>query len=433
MKELLKTEATVQDQNFDPTTKNSVENTDKTIEEMENTENIPGVQTIGAATGSTPPSQEDVKNEEPTVNEPAPTKTSDADTVQDESDPTKSPAPVEDGNTDTPPMEEDLSEAEQREQETKVYFAEVERILADPRYHAMRLPGGKGVILNLTAAVRDGIELSTPSYNRAHGKDKERTATSIKEIGLQHPLIVATSAMAEAAAMPVKRFNTDPNAKIVLGASLVVIDGNGRIEELLLKPVDEWPDVYAVFPSLDANNQMDLKKVYVHINMNVSTWGGPDFLVLKVMEPEPHEAWTYIKDLQDKGYGHTASNVLVRLKKGNITKTQLTQVDLNEAKLFERFESAKKVHAQLVETFGEDTDVLKTKQVPEEMVDRLEDLVQDAGLEKAVEKMIAFLKSLKSDEVASITGARGKARVSKHVVRVAMFHNLFSKYIDTHK
>lgn len=345
---------------------------------------------------------------------------------------TKSNTPdVKDGTTTS--SEEELSEAEQRKHETEVYHAEVKRVLADPRYHAQSLPGGNGVIMNLTAAVRDGIELSTPSYNRAHGKDQERTAKSIEEIGLQHPLIVATSAMAEAAGMPLKRFDTDPNKDRPLGLSLTVGDGNGRARPLLKKPVEEWPDVYAVFPSLDANDQMDFKKVYVHINMNVSTWGGPDFLVLKVMEPDPHEAWTYMKKLQDDGYGHTASNVLTTLKKGNITKTQLTKVDLDEARLFERFESAKKVHTQLKATFGEDTDILKTKQVPEEMVDCLNELVEDGGLDKAVEKMIAFLKSLKSDEVASITGARGKAGASKHVVRVGLFHNLFTKYIDTHK
>lgn len=371
------------------------------------------------------------KNEAP-VSEQAPVEAPAEDTVQAESDPTKSNTPdVKDGTTTS--SEEELSEAEQRKHETEVYHSEVKRVLADPRYHAQSLPGGNGVIMNLTAAVRDGIELSTPSYNRAHGKDQERTAKSIEEIGLQHPLIVATSAMAEAAGMPLKRFDTDPNKDRPLGLSLTVGDGNGRARPLLKKPVEEWPDVYAVFPSLDANDQMDFKKVYVHINMNVSTWGGPDFLVLKVMEPDPHEAWTYMKKLQDDGYGHTASNVLTTLKKGNITKTQLTKVDLDEARLFERFESAKKVHTQLKATFGEDTDILKTKQVPEEMVDCLNELVEDGGLDKAVEKMIAFLKSLKSDEVASITGARGKAGASKHVVRVGLFHNLFTKYIDTHK
>lgn len=366
---------------------------------------------------------EELANEQPSVEAPA---------ERSESGLTKSNTPdVKDGTTTS--SEEELSEAEQRKHETEVYHAEVKRVLADPRYHAQSLPGGNGVIMNLTAAVRDGIELSTPSYNRAHGKDQERTAKSIEEIGLQHPLIVATSAMAEAAGMPLKRFDTDPNKDRPLGLSLTVGDGNGRARPLLKKPVEEWPDVYAVFPSLDANDQMDFKKVYVHINMNVSTWGGPDFLVLKVMEPDPHEAWTYMKKLQDDGYGHTASNVLTTLKKGNITKTQLTKVDLDEARLFERFESAKKVHTQLKATFGEDTDILKTKQVPEEMVDCLNELVEDGGLDKAVEKMIAFLKSLKSDEVASITGARGKAGASKHVVRVGLFHNLFTKYIDTHK
>ena len=387
-------------------------------------------------TNNAPVEQRDAaatKNEEPTVNEQPSVEAPAEDVAKVEPDTTKSAAPAEDGNTDTPPTEEDLSEVEQREQETKVYFAEVERILADPRYHAIRLPGGKGVIMNLTAAVRDGIELSTPSYNRAHGKDKERTAKSIEEIGLQHPLIVATSAMADAAGMPVKRFSTDPKKDSPLGPSLAIIDGNGRIEELLSTAIEEWSDVYAVFPSLNAAGKMHLKKAYVHININVATWGGPDFLVLKVMEPEPHEAWTFIKGLQDKGYGHTASNVLATLKKGNITKTQLTKVDLDEAKLFDRFESAKKIHAQLVETFGEENDVLKTKQVPEEMVDCLQGLVEKDGIDKAVETMLAFLKSLNSDQVAAITGAKGKAGSSKHDVRVSLFHNYFNEYIVTHK
>lgn len=423
MSEIKNSEATVQDQNLTTAPNAGAENENKNEKDMSmfNTDDVM-VSTIGEATTGEAPAKE--RN----------TETQFEGNAQTESDSTtESTESTEDGTTETTPPEEELPEAEQRELESKVYHAEVERILADPRYHAMHLPGGKGVILNLTAAVRDGIELSTPSYNRAHGKDQERTATSIEEIGMQHPLIVATSAMAEAAGMPVKRFSTDPKKDSPLGMSLPVIDGNGRLLPLMKKPIEEWPEVYAVFPSLDAKGQMDLKKVYVHINMNVAPWGGPDFLVLKVMEPEPHEAWTYIKALQDKGYGHTASNVLAKLKKGNITKTQLTKVDLDENELFERFESAKKIHAQLVETFGEENDVLKTKQVPEEMVNCLQGLVEKDGIDKAVERMLAFLKSLKSDQVAAIIGAKGKAGASKHVVRVSLFHNLFNEYIVTHK
>lgn len=416
MEQIKNPEAMVQDQNL-----NSAPNAGTDNENMFNTEDVE-LSTMGKeSTGEAP------------AKEPTNPETQPEGSAQAESDIPESAAPAEDGTTETTPSEEELPESEQREHETKVNFAEVERVLADPRYHAMRLPGGKGVIMNLTAAVRDGIELSTPSYNRAHGKDQERTATSIEEIGMQHPLIVATSAMAEAAGMPVTRFSTDPKKDSPLGMSLLVIDGNGRLLPLIKKPIEEWPEVFAVFPSLDAKGQMDLKKVYVHINMNVAPWGGPDFLVLKVMEPKPHEAWTYIKSLQDKGYGHTASNVLATLKKGNITKTQLTKVDLDEGKLFDRFESAKKVHAQLIETFGEDNDVLKTKQVPEEMAVCLQVLVERDGIDKAVETMLAFIKSLKSDQVAAITGAKGKDGASKHVVRVTKFHNFFNEYIDTHK
>ncbi len=97
MSEIKNPEAMVQDQNFDPTPKNSVENTEKTIEEMENTEIIPDVQTLGAATGSTPPSKEDVKNEEPTVNEQVPVESPAEDTAKVEPDTPESTAPAEDG------------------------------------------------------------------------------------------------------------------------------------------------------------------------------------------------------------------------------------------------------------------------------------------------------------------------------------------------
>lgn len=101
MEEKTITEVKVQDQNLNSTPNTGMENTEKTIEEMENTETIPEVQTIGTATGSTPPNQEDVKNEEPTVNETAPTETSDEDTIQDESDTTESARTQEDGNTES--------------------------------------------------------------------------------------------------------------------------------------------------------------------------------------------------------------------------------------------------------------------------------------------------------------------------------------------
>lgn len=392
----------------------------ETSESMERTEQIAPVATLGQQLAG----EEATKVPTPETPADAPA-TAEADTPESTED-------MVDGTTDTP-TEEELAELEARKHETEVYHAEVARVISDPRYHATHLPGGKGVIMNLTAAVRDGVELGTPSYNRAHGKDQERTAKSIAEIGLQHPLIVATAAMADAAGIPVVRFQSDTKKDQPLGNGMVLVDGNGRVYPLMAKPIEEWPEIYAIFPSLNPQGLLDLKKNYVHININSTLWGGPDYLVLKVMEPDPHPAWLYMKELQKKGYGHTASNVLTTLKKGNITKTQLTKADLDEADLFKRFEHAKTIHAQMVKTFGEESDVLKTKQLPEEMVDCLNRQVDEVGLEKAVAKMVEFLKSMDTGKVSDITNAKRKDGLSKHDVRVTLFHNMFEAYIASHK
>ena len=415
----INTEAMVQDQNLTHAPKAGAEQKEN-HEIMDSKEQDASIRTLG----------EQLAGEEATK-VPTPETPVDAPAAA-ESDSPESADDKVDGTTDTP-TEEELAELEARKHETEVYHKEVARVISDPRYHATHLPGGKGVIMNLTAAVRDGVELGTPSYNRAHGKDQERTAKSIAEIGLQHPLIVATAAMADAAGIPVVRFQSDPKKDQPLGNGLVPVDGNGRVYPLMAKPIEEWPEIYAIFPSLNPQGLLDLKKNYVHININSTLWGGPDYLVLKVMEPDPHLAWLYLKELQKKGYGHTASNVLTTLKKGNITKTQLTKADLDEADLFKRFEHAKTIHAQMVKTFGEESDVLKTKQLPEEMVDCLNRQVDEVGLEKAVAKMVEFLKSMDTGKVSDITNAKRKDGLSKHDVRVTLFHNMFEAYIASHK
>lgn len=415
----INTEAMVQDQNLTHAPKAGAEQKEN-HEIMDSKEQDASIRTLG----------EQLAGEEATK-VPTPETPADAPATA-EADTPESTEDMVDGTTDTP-TEEELAELEARKHETEVYHAEVARVISDPRYHATHLPGGKGVIMNLTAAVRDGVELGTPSYNRAHGKDQERTAKSIAEIGLQHPLIVATAAMADAAGIPVVRFQSDTKKDQPLGNGMVLVDGNGRVYPLMAKPIEEWPEIYAIFPSLNPQGLLDLKKNYVHININSTLWGGPDYLVLKVMEPDPHPAWLYMKELQKKGYGHTASNVLTTLKKGNITKTQLTKADLDEADLFKRFEHAKTIHAQMVKTFGEESDVLKTKQLPEEMVDCLNRQVDEVGLEKAVAKMVEFLKSMDTGKVSDITNAKRKDGLSKHDVRVTLFHNMFEAYIASHK
>lgn len=413
------TEAMVQDQNLTPAPETGAEQ-NETIESMETKEQIAPVATLG----------QQLAGDEATK---VPTPETAAAPAAEEETPESTEEKV-DGTTDTP-TEEELAELEAKKHETEVYDAEVARILADPAFHATTLPGSNRPVLNITACVRDGIGLGRPSYNRQHGKDQERTAKSIAEIGPQHLLIVGTLPMAEAAGIPVAPFVNDLNETALYDpmSALYVLDGNGRMADLVQKPVDQWPDIFAVFPAKDSKGIVDQKGAYIETNRNVTPWGSPDYLLVRVLDSEPHEAWKNIKALEDKGYGYTAACVLTRLKKGNITKTQLTKADLDEADLFNRFKEAKTIHAQMVATFGEESDVLKTKQIPEEMVDCLNRLVEEMGLEKAVPKMVEFLKSITTGQVNDITNAKKKDGLSKHAVRVTTFHNLFEAYITSHK
>lgn len=421
MEELQNTEAMVQDQNLTSAPKTGAEQKE-TSESMETKEQIAPVATLGQQLAG------DEATKVPTAEISAEA------SAATEADLPESAEENVDGTTNAP-TEEELAELEARKHETEVYDAEVERILDDPTFHAIKLPGSERPVLNLTACVRDCIGLGRPAYNREHGKDQERTAKSIAEIGPQHLLIVGTLPMAEAAGIPVIPFINDLNETALYDpmSALYVLDGNGRMADLVQKPVDEWPDIFAVFPAKDSSGQVDQKGAYIGTNRNVMPWGGPDYLLVRVLGTAPHEAWEYIKDLEDNGYGYTAACVLSTLRKGNITKTQLTKSDLDEKKLFDRFDSAKTIHAQMVATFGEESDVLKTKQIPEEMVDCLNRLVEENGLEKAVPKMVEFLKSITTGQVNDITNAKKKDGLSKHAVRVTTFHNLFEAYITSHK
>lgn len=414
------TEDMVQDQNLTPAPQAGAEQKE-TSESMESTEQIAPVATLGQQLAG----EEATKVPTPETPADAPA-TAEADTPESTED-------MVDGTTDTP-TEEELAELEARKHETEVYDAEVARILADPTFHAIKLPGSDRPVLNLTACVRDGISLGSPAYNRKHGKDQERTAKSIEEVGPQQLLIVGTLPMAEAAGIPITRFKDDSQKDKQLDRlrSLYIKDGNGRIGDLIKNPVEQWPDIFAVFPAKNSKGQVDQNKAYLGLNLNVSPWGGSDYVLVRVLGSEPHEAWQHIKDLENKGYGFTAACVLTRLEKGNISKAKITKADLDEADLFKRFKDAQTVHAQMVSTFGEESDVLKTKQIPEEMVDCLNRLVDEKGLGKAVGKMVEFLKGLKVGEVSDIVNAKSKDGLSKHAVRVTIFHNMFEAYLASH-
>ena len=98
-----------------------------------------------------------------------------------------------------PPLTQEQIDA--LKHETEVFDQEVERILADPRYHAVQMPNGR-VVMDLTAAHKDGIQINRFDYNRTHGKDEGATGKSLRTDGAQHPLLVVPVRVAKAAGLP---------------------------------------------------------------------------------------------------------------------------------------------------------------------------------------------------------------------------------------
>lgn len=95
------------------------------------------------------------------------------------------------------------------ERVTKVVEDEIRRVINDPRFHAIPFDGGNNAIINVKEATMDGITSYTPEVNRKHGRDEKSTGDSLMVHGPQHPFIIITKLMADAAGISFTRFAND--------------------------------------------------------------------------------------------------------------------------------------------------------------------------------------------------------------------------------
>ena len=102
---------------------------------------------------------------------------------------------------------------------------EMDKILNDKAYSATPFSNGENAILDLNAAVANGIILLTPEVNRTHGKDEFTTGESLMRHGAQHPLIVISQPMAEAAGIKAVRFSNDPDKDKPIPADPKALEG----------------------------------------------------------------------------------------------------------------------------------------------------------------------------------------------------------------
>ena len=104
--------------------------------------------------------------------------------------------------------------------------------------------------------------------------------------------------------------------------------------------------------------------------------------------------------------------------------------DANE--VFAHIESAKKIHAALVDKFGEGEDkVLKTKEFPKEVSilwRKLKDHKEDENW--ATDKFIEFIKQFKDNKIQDILNAKAaKGGLNKNEMRKKILNEQFYKFI----
>lgn len=319
--------------------------------------------------------------------------------------------------------------------ETEVFDQEVARMLADPRYHATQMPNGR-VVMDLTAAHKDGIPLYRLNYNRTHGKDETITGMSLRTDGAQHPLLVVPVRVAKAAGLPISHFQKDPDQTSPIDENGVVpVDGHGRANNAFGSK-EEWPQFDAVLLVKNKDGYIDTKKAYSVTNQNILVWGAKDHLVPKLFDPNElrEKALKVIHDLVDKGYLYTAACEWGTWRIGNVTKTELnTIVNEEEAKDFMKYtQYGKQIHETCVKKFGEGDDkLLKTKKFPEALIENWNGLRDKYGADKATETMIKFIEQLESGKAIEITNAKKDKDndLDKDTVRRQLLNKAYKEFL----
>lgn len=317
---------------------------------------------------------------------------------------------------------------------TDMAIMEIQRVAMDPRYHTVPYANEQNCLVNLKEAYKDGIQFGTPLVNRTHGKDQETTCHSIREYGAQHILIVVTPLMAETNDIRIARFSNDSLKDEPLPSeALILIDGNGRVNALLSLPVDEWPDIYAVFPTKDAAGFYNFRKIIEVINTQVSVWKTQDMVQKRLLDEgdAAHEGWMFINQLVKKGYKYQAACQTATMGSDRIQKKLVNTGDSNY--IFTHFESAKEIHLALVEKFGEGDDkVLKTKEFTREVSILWGQLQRQSGDEIATKTFVDFIDNIPNEKVLAIINAKSikteTSRKPKDEIRKEILDKLFYEY-----
>lgn len=261
-------------------------------------------------------------------------------------------------------------------------------------------------LVDLKKWLENGGKLGRLKKNR-NPKQKfiNALAESIKKFGIQTMGIVITARQAIAAGYEITDFDYNPIPDDELDNYLILPDGQtrrGAVEQIKNEsPSTGYPNYYAHFPLNIEANLMDILQT---ININRFNWTNSDYFTGNSSEP-----FTFIKDLESKGYKYTAACEWARLQTGIISKRPLLNMMKNPTAEYkiDNFEYGKRLYNRASAKFSGDKEIaLKTKTIPEFIISKLSYACDKLKKGYAIEYLENFIDSLTDTECKEIVNPK---------------------------
>ena len=290
------------------------------------------------------------------------------------------------------------------------------------------------VVINLREAAKNGIHIYGMEVNREHGKDERQTGESLLSDGAQMWLNVITYKVAKLYGFGIKKLANDNDDKhSPQDEDLVLLDGHGRMDFLMQYDVNDWPVVYAHFPSKDALGYYNLCMVMEAINANLKTWTTSNYVQKRILQEgnKTHKGWVRIHNLTQRGYNYQAACQLTTLGTDRVMKKDVNGGDVDC--IFSNYNDAISVSEVLINRFGEKNDkVVKTKGFTKEVSKLWQRLRNKGGSDYATDNMVEFIRCLPEDKVVEIKEAKKTDDgVSKDMNRIKILNALFEDFVNS--
>lgn len=262
-------------------------------------------------------------------------------------------------------------------------------------------------IVNLLGAEEAGIiKIAKLGINRnPKAKSVELMQGTILEVGVQIMCVVIPSTVAARFGFTIMDFEGNPIPEDELSKTVVIIDGQTRYSSIQ-KIRKEHPDIkvelYAYFPL----HWIALDKMLQAINLKVFTWANSDFMTGVLgnanIDKDIKLVLEYVQMLESRGYNYTPACEWATLTKGIIRKTPLVKAmsEENPTLKYSYSKFGMAIHKAAMEKFsGTNEDALKSKTIPELIIEKWNAACVDLSQNEATKHIIRFISGISNDSL----------------------------------